>query len=467
MYTHRYVRTRLVEQNTVDRYDLIQNTSSADRSSNDNNKIHHCYPPSTVDFHESKEYWTNGRTTLLSTSQSGPPCRSSSSQWNQLKPQQQSVSDPVRSQEGPSIIMTSPVSSTATVNTNKASNSLSSTTNNHVVRNSLLAGSVAGMTSTTVCHPFDVLRVKMQSSAPLVTATGTVSTVMASTAVQPMGIVGTLRHTLQVGGARAMYTGLALPLAAQAVYKSTIFTINKVTETSIVEWNTQERYKLGNFEPYQLTTTDRFVSGCMGGAVNAALFCTPVEYVRNQQIAQIGNEQPVRSKGGNRLLHRNSLGPIAVIRNTIHSYGVSGLWRGLGSTVLRDSIGCGCFFVAMAQTQAFLKRHPLPWEDPMQHNDSSYPQPLSTSSIVVSGAAAGLAFWLWALPLDTCKTWIQSGTASNLSHAFQLSQRHGFLQSIPSLFRGWQVAYSRGIPSAAVTVVTYSLIFQHLEEQDS
>ncbi|KAL3904978.1 MAG: hypothetical protein SGILL_009861 [Bacillariaceae sp.] len=224
-----------------------------------------------------------------------------------------------------------------------------------------------------------------------------------------------------------------------------------------VDWKTQEQYKLGKFhqDPYRLTLMDRFVSGFMGGAVNAALFCTPVEYVRNQQIAQIGNNA-VKENGSKSILHRTS-GPFAVIRQTVQSNGISGLWRGVASTVLRDSVGCGFFFVAMAQSQAFLTS---------QGGDYEAQKP-TLSTTILSGAAAGVAYWLWALPVDTCKTWIQSGTAANLAHAVQMSQRDGFAASIPSLFRGWQVAYPRGAPSAAITVTTYSFVFHHLQQQHS
>jgi hypothetical protein len=321
------------------------------------------------------------------------------------------------------------------------------------------------MASTIACHPFDVLRVKMQSSAPLAAASSGSATATTVSQTTSLGAWGTLRSTLQFGGVRALYTGLALPLAAQAVYKSTIFTVNNLTESFIIEWNTQEQYKLGKFheEPYRLTMMDRFVSGFMGGAVNAALFCTPVEYVRNQQIAQMGKSggdgegvavmknTKATSKS---ILHRTT-GPCAVIRQTIHSNGVSGLWRGLVSTVLRDSVGCGFFFVAMAQSQALLT----------SRDHDGEPQNPTTTTVIVSGAAAGVAYWLWALPIDTCKTWIQSGTAANLTHAVQMSQREGFVQSIPSLFRGWQLAYTRGAPSAAITVTIYSFAIQYLQQQ--
>jgi hypothetical protein len=281
------------------------------------------------------------------------------------------------------------------------------------------------MASTIVCHPFDVLRVKMQSTA-LATTTS-------------VGVTGTFRNTLQYGGLRALYTGLTLPLAAQAIYKGTVFTVNNLAQQALTEWKTQENYKLGIFTPYKVTMEDRFICGFMGGAVNGALFVTPVEYVRNQLISQQGSDG----------LQNNRLnGPMSVIRRTLQSDGMAGLWRGMASTILRDSVGCGCFFVAMAYSQQKL----------------SPDQPPSSTVVVTSGALAGVAFWLWALPIDTMKTWIQSGTARNLRHAFELSQSQGIDKIIPSLFRGWQLAYGRGAPSAAITVTTYSLASSFLNE---
>ena len=474
MHTHRYVRTRLVEDNPRDRYDL---------------KIvglqHH---------HQYAEYWTNGRTTLLhipTNNTSGGSVNNTTTatianksviMTSQQQEQQQSTT-PATPSSSSSSTSSSPSRSTGNTFQKKTTTNSSSSNNNNntnVIRNSLLAGSAAGMASTIACHPFDVIRVKMQSSAPLAAAaaaTATTSTTAAAAAAAAaasttttggsIGMVATVRNTIQFGGGlRALYTGLTLPLAAQAVYKSTVFTVNNVTETFIKEWQTQENYKLGNFTPYKLTLWDKFLSGFMGGAVNAALFCTPVEYVRNQQIAQIGSSS-------SKSLHtmKASGGPISVIQRTVNTNGIQGLWRGMASTILRDSVGCGFFFVSMAYAQEYLSSPSTTtsrFHD--DHTNGSKVQqqqpPPSTSTIIISGAVAGVSFWIWALPVDTLKTWIQNGSATNLTHAIQMSQRHGLLQSIPSLFRGWQVAYTRGAPSAAITVLTYSLVLQHLQQQE-
>ena len=89
-------------------------------------------------------------------------------------------------------------------------------------------------------------------------------------------------------------------------------------------------------------------------------------------------------------------------------------------------------------------------------------EPLTQGAVVLSGATAGVAFWIWALPVDTIKTWIQNGTARNLRHALaQITTRTKLAQ----LFRGWPMAYGRGAPSAAITVSTYSAAYQFLNDK--
>jgi len=324
----------------------------------------------------------------------------------------------------------------------------------HVVRNSLIAGSIAGVVSTLVCHPFDVIRTKMQSaamespySATTTTSTTTTTTTTSATAsARSSGPVSMVSQTIKQGGLRALYTGLALPLAAQAVYKATVFTVNNVTQTSLVHWNTRKRLNTGNVEPYTLTMTDRFICGFMGGAVNAAFFVTPVEYVRNQLIAH-----HTRRASGQKV--KNIFrGPLDVIKHTLQESprGFGGLWKGVGVTIARDSIGCGCFFYAMAWSQQRLAAAQAGTEG----------RPPTLGATICSGALAGLAYWVAALPLDTVKTWVQSDMAVSATRAVQMSLRdHGPWVTMHRMTSGYQVAYARGIPSAAITVTTYSFCY--------
>lgn len=133
-----------------------------------------------------------------------------------------------------------------------------------VARNSLIAGSVSGMASTLMLYPLDVLRTKLQ----------------ASSAGGPLTV---LRQTLRHGGVRSLYTGMTLPLAAQAVYKGTVFTVHNVCQQVLLDTKVLERQKLGqSAQDVRLTLFDTALCGFMAGAVNAGLFVTPVELVRNQ-----------------------------------------------------------------------------------------------------------------------------------------------------------------------------------------
>ena len=383
---------------------------------------------------------------------------------------------------------------------NYQSSSTTTTTSKNkdlLVRHSIIAGSVSGMASTVALYPLDVLRTKLQTSGLAHVTAGSAATAAATTSVTtaapPRSLVTLgpwqlFRHTLQHGGGvRALYTGMALPVAAQAVYKGTVFTVNNVTQTFLLDFRTLENHKLGNVQPGQLTFLDRFWCGCLGGAVNAYLFVTPVEFVRNQLIAQqtqVSSAAAAAAAAANSIwtpsaLATSSSAPPAttssswgVIRSSVLHHGVSSLWRGAAWSVARDGWGCGWFFVTMFYAPHYI----APVLQAVTSNPhSSDPRtassfaPTSFPVTVVAGGMAGLAYWVTSLPLDTVKTWIQSASlgdrAVSASESIRLIwQQHGTAGVVQQLFRGWQVAYGRGIPSAAITFTVYTAVFDRLQQ---
>lgn len=396
MQTNRYTR-RNRPSGTTDSYDSLSNK----------------YPS----HHTQLEYWTNGTVTHLMTS-----------------PQAH-----VASLAGPQGVPRAIPSNNKTVS------------NNNLVRNSLIAGTFAGITSTCSVYPLDVLRTKMQSAAAAVCVSST------QTKATPLIVSASVHHhhhhrgplqvflqTLQHGGIRALYTGMALPLTAQAVYKATVFSVNDITTRALLEWKRQESLKTGMLaSSTTLTLGDRFTCGSVGGAVNAFLFVTPVELVRNQLIEQ-------HTRKAHAIVCASTPhydGPYHVIRHLLATQGIVGLWKGAAMTVLRDSLGCGCFFA----TFYFVKQRYLPNQD--------------MTSTAMAGAISGFAFWVVALPLDTVKTWVQNGSASSGKDAIlhSLSQS-GVLGTATRLLRGWQVAFGRGMPAAAVTMTTYEGASNYLDQ---
>jgi solute carrier family 25 (mitochondrial carnitine/acylcarnitine transporter), member 20/29 len=298
------------------------------------------------------------------------------------------------------------------------------------VQLSLIAGSVSGIAATTIVYPCDVLRTKMQSQAQ-------------TSISHALGPKQVLLQTLRQGGISALYTGISLPLAAQAVYKATIFSVNEICQSIILENKFKSRQTMGSTDSnHNLSMSERLACGFTSGAINAALFVTPVEYVRNQLIGQH------TKLASHQIPQDQALGTLGVIRSTIKSHGLMGLWRGVGMTVMRDSLGCSFFFASLAYSKQIL---------------SPQGDEFNLSVTIVAGACAGIGFWIVALPLDTIKTWIQEGQSARHVLLDSLRQ-HGWKQTVKKLCRGWQMAFGRGAPSAAITLCTYDIVHNELKK---
>ena len=383
------------------------------------------YPSTATTNNKLSDYWSNGTTSLLTMNT-------------------------------PTLLPdTSPVLLTSTPPTTTTATSKSSL----LVKNSIVSGSIAGMTSCIMFHPLDVIRTKMQSSTMISSSSSS-----SAAAIHNNGPLAIMSQTVRQGGVRALYTGLSLPLAAQALYKSTIFTSNQLVQRLLTEHHIHEQRKLGNFtQTYQLSYLDHFICGAVSGAFNAFLFVAPVEYVRNQLILLSTNNNTSSKQHMPFLRTSNQKGPLHVIQHTIQTTGtVTALWRGAGITVMRDSIGCGSFFFMYQLGQTIILPTILPNNN---HNNNNHNIQLLHK--VGSGFLAGFGYWFASLPLDAIKTLIQTNQAKNTNQVIStLIRTHGgILPGITQLYKGWQVAFGRGSPSAAVTITTYSLIFQTLQQQ--
>ena len=269
----------------------------------------------------------------------------------------------------------------------------------------IVAGSAAGMASVAVCHPLDTIRTRLQSSPE-----------------KFHGLRQTIQVTYQKEALRGFYKGFFPPLFSQAIYKSVIFTTSSKTKAFL-----NDRFSIFRHN-YLLTIC---CSGAFAGGVNS-IVVTPVELVRNRLQCQYEPDKQSR-------IYRNSL---QVISSVIRKQGFFGLWQGMSAALYRDSLGVACYFFGFELLNKYLGQYTmLP--------------PNSNIRLLSSGAFGGICFWAVALPFDTIKTITQvenSGTSSFYSSAKAFYRENG----IKAFYRGWQAAFSRGIPSAAITFWVYS-----------
>lgn len=257
---------------------------------------------------------------------------------------------------------------------------------------SLAAGSVAGMAGILSCHPLDVIRTKMQiSSASLTRA---------------------VQITYQEGGAVGFFKGIGVPFAAQAVYKSVIFGANTMSQKHIFHG--------------QISVMNTFLSGLIAGTINGAIVA-PVEAIRTTQILakQTGSGATTIGKA---------------VASIVANRGILGFWYTFPPTILRDGPGMGFYMLAFDVA----KRALMNWTS----DDTVKSVPIWIK--MTAGSMAGIAFWTWAMPIDTVKTVIES-TLVNKTSLKESIKGLNWTQ----LYRALPVAYLRGIPSAAVTLTIY------------
>lgn len=337
----------------------------------------------------------------------------------------------------------------------------------------VVAGSIAGCAGVIVCHPLDVVRTHMQTSSYNLRSSGATATTM-----EVSGVVSTFRSIWQNQGVTGFYRGITGPFLAQACYKSLIFTTNSIVQAELV------RRRIAYTTPENTPSSINwavFLSGLVAGSVNAFVVA-PVEMIRTHQILS-GTSFLVSFRsflwdGSTHHTHNYATlgrsGTTSSISNSTLRWLL--LWRGLVPTILRDGPGVGLYFLTFESTKEVLHNCYRNTSRLHQQTDQSQrQQPIWCT--LLAGSLAGIAFWVWALPLDTIKSNMEASFSSAASTNtvgggkqsssewswIRLIRGNGFLR----LLHAWPVALGRGIPSAAVTLTTYDVITQYLIQQRS
>eukprot|EP00878_Enallax_costatus_P010211 GHUV01010659.1.p1 GENE.GHUV01010659.1~~GHUV01010659.1.p1 ORF type:complete len:321 (+),score=67.66 GHUV01010659.1:426-1388(+) len=294
----------------------------------------------------------------------------------------------------------------------------------------IFAGTCGGIAVTAVGHPFDTIKVRLQT--------------------QPMdkpiyaGVVDCAKKTIQWEGLPGLYKGVASPLAGQMFFRASLFGA----------FGESKRWLATNSDgsTRPLRTADFYKAGAITGFI-AAFTEGPIDFYKSQIQVQI-----IRSKAD------PSYKPpyttvSACVQATIKQNGFKGPFQGLGPTILRNTpanaVYLGTFEVlksAAAKQLGCKSNAELPaW------------------AVLSSAALGGIAYWLAIFPVDVIKSSMQTDNIipsqrkyPNMLQAAKLLWAEG---GVKRFYKGFTPCLIRAAPANGAMLYTVDKVTYLLNKE--
>lgn len=279
----------------------------------------------------------------------------------------------------------------------------------------LVAGGVGGICAVVVGHPFDLVKVRMQTADKGVYS----------------GALDVVRRTLaREGVARGLYAGVSAPLVGVTPMFAVSFWGYDVGKGLVRRFSD---VKGDRYSVVQVSAAGFF------SAIPMTLITAPFERVK--VLLQIQGQKSLRP--GEKPKYS---GGLDVVRQLYREGGLRSVFRGSAMTLARDGPGSAVYFATYEVVKRKLSPPPSAFGEKPQ---------LSLSAVCVAGAAAGVAMWVPVFPVDTIKSRLQSadGRPSIGGVVSELYGRGG----IRAFFPGFGPAIARAAPANAATFVGVEL----------
>ena len=277
-----------------------------------------------------------------------------------------------------------------------------------------LAGLIAGWCGVLTSQPFDLVKVRLQSSS------------------QALNVVQVVRSILVYEGLGAYWKGTLAPLIGSGIGNSINIGTLEYAKKKIREYN--------NGEP--LSLKQHALAGALSGVFTTFVFC-PFELFRVKMQLQGVVKCPGEP-------HYKST--YDAIRKIIRIYGIKGIRRSFPITYLREIYGNAIFYF----TYQFSLLH------------LAGDKERKTWQILLSGGFSGIAYWLSIFPLDLVKSRIQ---ADSLCNPYYTSARHCLRETLQkegvrSLYKGLLPCLVRSFPVSGIYLYSYETVMRFLSNID-
>ncbi|OLN97493.1 Mitochondrial carnitine carrier [Colletotrichum chlorophyti] len=288
---------------------------------------------------------------------------------------------------------------------------------------SLAAGGFGGVCAVIVGHPFDLVKVRLQT---------------ADRGVYSSAVDVVRKSIARDGLRRGLYAGVSAPLVGVTPMFAVSFWGYDVGKSLV-------RSSTSTPESAPLTIGQVSAAGFFS-AIPMTAITAPFERVK--VILQV---QSQRLQPGEKPKYA---GGMDVVRQLYKEGGLRSVFRGSAATLARDGPGSAAYFAAYE----YIKRRLTP-KDPV----TGKPQgELSLLAVTAAGAAAGIAMWIPVFPVDTVKSRLQTAEG-NVTLGGVVREVYG-RGGVKAFFPGFGPALARAVPANAATFLGVELAHQAMNK---
>lgn len=275
---------------------------------------------------------------------------------------------------------------------------------------SVIAGGVGGIAAVVTGHPFDLVKVRLQSG-------------------QYPTMLTAVKSILATSGPKGFYRGVVPPLVGVTPMFAVSFWGYDMGKKIVSSFSNGT--PASEFSNAQLSTAG-FIS-----AIPTTLVAAPME--RTKIVLQTQDANASKSM-------------ISAVRRILATGGIRSLFKGSVATLARDGPGSAIYFATYEVAKKELSKL-----------SSAKSDELSLGAVSTAGGLAGVSMWLVVFPIDTIKTRITSNVNESIGAKEAITSIYK-KAGIKGFFPGLGPAILRSFPANAATFVGVELTHQFFKK---
>lgn len=267
-----------------------------------------------------------------------------------------------------------------------------------------LAGSIAGVSETTIMYPLDVMKTRLQ---------------LQSSSAKQLTFVNGFVNLLKSGKPSTIYKGITSPLLMEVPKRATKFACHSKYQSFLQD----------TFHTPDITQSITIIAGAMAGATEAIII-VPFELVK----IKLQDSKTIYET------------PIQCCKSIIRQNGIIALYTGVEATIWRSAVWNSGYFGLMHLVKTVL---PEPSNEKTEHFNN-----------FVAGMIGGSLSCFLSVPFDVIKSQIQRGTSSEFVLDKQLVLVSVWkmykLNGVRSMYRGITPILCRYAPGGGILSFVYN-----------